>query len=104
MPETVPWSKLGGRRCIAGDRTLAVRTVRDHKNSPSRLRFRPPSRLTFALRLRSPGAASTYLRSVLGAIGNLDGVEEPCKGVQGSSERESPQFAFDSVIHISTAD
>jgi hypothetical protein len=54
-------------------------TKRDHKNSPSRLRFRPPCRLTFGFRLRPPGWASTYSRSVLGARGNLDAVQQQCK-------------------------
>src|SRR5262249_4041424 len=45
----------------------------DQKNSPSRLRFRPPNRLTFRLRVRPPDSASTYSRSVLGAGGNVDG-------------------------------
>ena len=46
----------------------------DHKNSPSRLRFRPLNRLTLGLRLQSFGSVSIYLRSVLGAIGNLRGL------------------------------
>jgi hypothetical protein len=32
--------------------------VRDQKNSPSRLRFRPPFRLTFRFRVRPPGTVS----------------------------------------------
>ena len=39
--------------------------------SPSRCRFRPPLSLTFGLRLTPSRSASTYLRSVLGARGNL---------------------------------
>ena len=39
--------------------------------SPSRFRFRPPFALTFGFRLRPSGSASSYLRSVLGARGNL---------------------------------
>src|SRR5262245_42810875 len=39
--------------------------------SPSRFRFRPPDPLTFGFRLLPPVPASTYLRSVLGANGNL---------------------------------
>src|SRR5581483_5017209 len=48
------------------------RHVRRKKNSPSRLRFRPPNRLTFRFRVRPLGWASTYSRPVLGATGNLD--------------------------------
>jgi hypothetical protein len=40
-------------------------------DSPSRCRFRPPHRLTFALRLLPSGEASTYSRSVLGAGGTV---------------------------------
>ena len=43
----------------------------DQKNSPTRLHFRPPNQLTFRLRVRPLGSASTYLRSVVGASGNL---------------------------------
>ena len=46
-------------------------SARDQKNSPSRFRFRPPLPLTFRLRVQPPDSVSTYLRSVLGAIGNL---------------------------------
>src|SRR5581483_8995400 len=53
---------------------------RSTKNSPSRWRFRPPPPRTIGLATyRSPGAASTYSRSVLGARGNLGGGEIPCK-------------------------
>jgi hypothetical protein len=45
----------------------------DQKNSPSRLRFRPLPPLTFAFRLLPSDSVSTYLRSVLGARGNLGG-------------------------------
>jgi len=45
---------------------------RDQKNSPSRLRFRPPNQLTFRLRVRPLSSASTYSRSVLDAVRNLD--------------------------------
>ena len=41
------------------------------KDSPSRVRFRPLSRLTFRFRVRPPGRASSYSRPVLGAGGNL---------------------------------
>src|SRR5690349_4454429 len=39
--------------------------------SPSRSRFRPPLSLTLGFRLTPSRSASTYLRSVLGARGNL---------------------------------
>src|SRR6266571_1422622 len=42
--------------------------------SPSRSRFRPPFSLTLGFRLRPSGSASSYLRSVLGARGNLGGL------------------------------
>jgi hypothetical protein len=41
----------------------------EKKNSPSRERFRPPSRLTFRFRVVPLGRASTYRRPVLGAGG-----------------------------------
>jgi hypothetical protein len=54
----------------------AIRAVcsrhRDQKNSPSRLRFCPPNRLTFRFRVWPPDSASIYSRSVLGAGENLD--------------------------------
>ena len=71
-------------------------TVPDQKNSPSRFRFRPPLRPTFGFRLRPPGGASTYSRSVLGARGNLDGREGGRKGLR----RRSPQIAETSLFHI----
>jgi hypothetical protein len=63
---------------VANRRATAVRSrkITVERNSPSRWRFRPPllRTLGFALRrlLRFPGAASTYSRSVLGAVPNLD--------------------------------
>jgi hypothetical protein len=64
----IPLSMLGGRRC-----TGRLYPVLDQKNSPSRLRFRPLPPLTFAFRLLPSDSVSTYLRSVLGARGNLGG-------------------------------
>ncbi len=66
--EIVPWSMLGGLRWS----TIAI-LVEGTKSSPSRLRFRPPSRPTFRFRVLPPDPVSTYSRSVLGASGNLDG-------------------------------
>jgi hypothetical protein len=70
--------KSSGR---GGDKTsLNPRTSRDPNQraprrapfgSPSRFRFRPPAPLTFGFRLLPSLPASTYLRSVLGANGNL---------------------------------
>jgi hypothetical protein len=56
------------------------RTARGHvlhrtKNSPSRWRFRPSSRPTFRLHVLPPDSTSTYSRSVLGASGNLSGLQ-----------------------------
>src|SRR6266545_4161324 len=68
----MPWSKLGRRRCTAAI-VLVTDACVGPKNSPSRLRFRPPNSLTFPLRVRSPSPVSTYSRSVLGASGNLEG-------------------------------
>src|SRR4051794_10570938 len=48
--------------------------------SPSRSRFRPPFSLTFGFRLRPSGSASSYLRSVLGARGNLGARRSRHKG------------------------
>ena len=56
----------------------------DQKNSPSRLRFRPLSRLTIRLRVLPSDSASTYLRSVLGASGNL---EDRARGFKRGDER-----------------
>jgi hypothetical protein len=63
---------------------------RDHKNSPSRLRFRPLNRLTFGLHLQSYGSVSIYLRSVLGASGNL---WEPGGAMQVPAHRKFAHFA-----------
>lgn len=45
--------------------------MNEKKNSPSRWRFRPPDPLTVRFRVEPSSWASTYLRSVLGASGNL---------------------------------
>jgi hypothetical protein len=50
-----------------------------NKNSPSRLRFRPLLPLAFRFRVQPSGEVSTYLRSVLGADGNLEGLHRPIK-------------------------
>src|SRR3954470_2475058 len=62
-------------------------------NSPSRFRFRPPHRLTFGLHLRPPGRASIYLRSVLGARGNLEALDPSGKAVNASLRRKTALFA-----------
>src|SRR5439155_16828796 len=62
---------------ISGRRQRSPR--KDQKNSPSRFRFHPPLQPAFGFRLRSPGVASSYSRSVLGASGTLEEVNRPCK-------------------------
>src|SRR5438034_10861046 len=76
------------------------RSALDQKNSPSQFRFRPPFPLTFAFRLLPSDSVSTYLRSVLGAIGNLTGRAADARG----RKRSWPQFAKFSFSNISTAD
>jgi hypothetical protein len=68
--------------------------------SPSRFRFRPPDPLTFGFRLLPPVPASTYLRSVLGAEGNLG----EAKSFRKRSKEEKGAICKNSIIHISTAD
>ena len=62
--------------------------------SPSRVRFRPPPRLTFRFRVRPPGRASSYSRPVLGAaaIYALEGT------LQGDPTTETPQIANDREV------
>jgi hypothetical protein len=80
------------------DVRVAIRAAcSDHKNSPSRWRFRPQLPLTFRLRVRPPGAASTYSRSVLGASGTLRGRPGPIKPGRNRFSRtlrarKSPHF------------
>ena len=62
-------------------------------DSPSRFRFRPPHRLTFGFRLVPPGRASSYLRSVLGARGNLERSDHSDKAVNGAPARKKALFA-----------
>ena len=57
--------ELKGREPKISSRSLQKR------NSPTRWHFRPPNQLTFRLRVRPLGSASIYLRSVVGASGNL---------------------------------
>ena len=68
--------------------------------SPSRFRFRPPAPLTFGFRLLPSLPASTYLRSVLGANGNLGEV----RSFRKRSKDEKGAICQTSIIHISTAD
>jgi hypothetical protein len=51
------------------------------------LRFRPLNRLTFGFRLQSCGSVSIYLRSVLGASGNLWAVKTTRKGSRDENLR-----------------
>ena len=82
-----------------GGNTRAQGSERDHKNSPSRFRFRPPFPLTFAFRLLPSDSVSTYLRSVLGARRNLTSRQ----GRSRDRKRSWPQFAEISFFNISTA-
>src|SRR5256886_15080706 len=75
------------------------RSALDQKNSPSRFRFRPPLPLTFAFRLLPSDSVSTYLRSVLGASGNLTFRATGSRG----RKRPWPQFAEVPFSNISTA-
>ena len=106
---------LGGRRwnVIADDSNAetvafsqgsagASKTVRfacrcaasDQKNSPSRLRFRPLNRPTFGFRLRPPGWASIYSRSVLGARGTVDVSRCPFKTCPIADPAICKKFSF----------
>jgi hypothetical protein len=71
----------------------------DQKNSPSRFRFRPPFRPTFGFRLRPPGWASTYSRSVLGASGNLETSTPPRKTCRNVSSAICKNFSFQHLPH-----
>jgi hypothetical protein len=64
--------------CERCERSVRVRGAAK-KNSPSRWRFRPLSPLTVRFRVEPSGCASTYSRSVLGAIRNLRNGAEPVK-------------------------
>ena len=90
------------RRIVQCDKAPKRRSPapgRDHKNSPSRFRFRPPLPLTFPLRVLPSDSVSTYLRSVLGAISTLTSGSRRSRG----REKTWPQFAEISVFNISTA-
>src|SRR5438046_2097690 len=109
-----PGSIAGSRRCTASTlkkrpherssyglhAASPSRRLLDQKNSPSQFRFRPPLPLTFAFRLLPSDSVSTYLRSVLGAIGNLTSRADDSRG----RKRARPQFAKFSLFNISTAD
>jgi hypothetical protein len=60
------------------------------EHSPSRVRFRPPLRLTFRFRVQPSGEASSYSRPVLGAGGTLCGAD---RADQARSETKFAQFA-----------
>jgi len=62
--------------------------------SPSRFRFRPPDPLTFGFRLLPPVPASTYLRSVLGASGNLGEDLAPGKRSDIRKARNLQEFNY----------
>src|SRR3954462_6741345 len=89
-----PKPPRGGRgRWAAFSRRQIERPLAGPLNSPNRFRFRPPHRLTFGFRLVPPGRASIYLRSVLGARGNLEPPDPSGKPVNGSSGRKRALFA-----------
>src|SRR6266480_2072525 len=89
----------GSRGLFGGAPIGNVRRKTDHKNSPSRFRFRPPLPLTFPFRVLPSDSVSTYLRSVLGASTTLT------RATSGSRCRKKtwPQFADISLFNISTA-
>src|SRR5215210_9161638 len=62
--------------------------------SPNRFRFRPLPQPAFGFRLRLPGAASTYSRSVLGAGGNLGVLDGPRKSVEIGKPAICDKFSF----------
>src|SRR3954470_14850571 len=62
--------------------------------SPSRSRFRPPAPLTFGFRLLPSLPASTYLRSVLGAGGNLGEVKARNKRSENGKQRNLHRFNY----------
>jgi hypothetical protein len=77
--------RAAGPRASSGTEAVPTkarpsRAIPDQKNSPSRVRFRPPPRRTFRFRVRPTGEASAYSRPVLGASGNLNGRVTPRKG------------------------
>jgi len=100
--------RLGGRGGFAAA-TVSTRapppvqyetaTLEPPFRSPSRFRFRPPAPLTFGFRLLPSLPASTYLRSVLGANGNLGEV----RSFRKRSEDEKGAICRNSIFHISTA-
>src|SRR5215208_7871283 len=62
--------------------------------SPNRFRFRPLPQPAFGFRLRLPGAASTYLRSVLGASRNLESLRETRKSPETGKPAICEEFSF----------
>src|SRR6266480_2226334 len=69
-------------------------TLESPFRSPSRFRFRPPAPLTFGFRLLPSLPASTYLRSVLGANGNLGEVRSFRKRSERRKGRNLQKFNF----------
>ena len=70
----------GGEAEVHRDDPTTRRPPWTIKNSPSRLRFRPPLPVNLGFRLRPSGAASAYSRSVLGARGKLSALADVFKG------------------------
>ena len=75
---------------VRSTKSSATSCAREHlrwQNSPSRSRFRPPTPLTFAFRLRPPRSASSYSRPVLGAGATLGAAGVRFKGGRRESSR-----------------
>jgi hypothetical protein len=82
------------RLALRASHFFGARSARDQKNSPSRFRFRPPCRPTFGFRLRPPGWASTYSRSVLGANGTVEVSRGPFKACPNAKFAICKKFSF----------
>src|SRR5712691_9818214 len=97
MNAITPGSTLGRWKCIgailSGDEKGPAPEGAGPKDSPSRLRFRPQQPADFPilaladLLVQPFGTASTYSRCALGAIGNLWGLQGPCKGATHRKNR-----------------
>ena len=89
----MPW------RPLKSSASRADASASDQKNSPSRLRFRPPCRPTFGFRLRPPGWASIYSRSVLGANWTVEVSRRPFKACPNSAVAICKKFSFQHFPH-----
>ena len=75
----------------------------DQKNSPSGWRFRPLHRPAFRLHVQPPGEASTYSRSLLGAIGTLANPKHAYKGPFSLMYAICEMFSFPHFPHPENA-